>query len=136
MKLKLFLIVIFAISLNAIELTKPLVIDISRTYGYVISQTLVAEKLKKKYPEIKQDLLKAQLEFDLRFKSSINNIKKSFGKNWEKYKSKVDPLLIEQVNKIDLDLSYKNGFASEILSRVKGNIESPVIETLLMFSEL
>lgn len=135
MKLKLlFSIFIFVISLNAIELTKPLIMDISRTYGYVTSQSLVAEKLKKKYPEVSQELTIAQLEFDLKYKSSMENIKKAFGKEWQKYQEIMEPQLIEQANKFNLDLSYKNGFANEILARAKGNIESPVIETLLMFN--
>ena len=132
---KSLLVFILCVSANAIELTKPLVMDISRTYGYVTSQTLVAEKLKKKYPSEKYELNKAQIEFDLKFKSSIENIKKTFGdKEWTKYQKMMDPKLISQVDTINLDLSYKNGFANEITERTKGNIESPVIETLLMFN--
>jgi len=126
---------VFAIlSLNAIELTKPLMLDISRTYGYVTSQSFVVEKLKEKYPSKKYELNKAKMEFDLKFKPSIENIKKSFGdKYWNEYKSVMDPKLIEQVNNIDLDNSYRDSFANEVFQRVKGNIESPVIETLLIF---
>lgn len=69
----LFLLIFcFTININAVELTKPLIMDISRTYGYVTSQSLVAEKLNKKYPEISQELIKAQLEFNLRFKPSVS----------------------------------------------------------------
>lgn|GEM_PF-1321276 len=130
----LFFLPFFIVTLNAIELTKPLVIDISRTYGYVTAQTLVAEKLKKKYPSKKHELNKAQIEFDLKFKSSIENMKKAFGKEWNSYEKMMKPKLIEQVNTLNLDSSYKNGFANELIQRIKGNIESPVIETLLMFN--
>lgn len=127
------LVFIFCVNLNAVEITKNLLMDISRTYGYVTSQNLVAEKLKQKYPSKKYELYKAQNEFDLKFKSSIENMKKVFGKEWNNYQNMIMPKLIEEVNKINLDTSYKNGFANEILLRTKGNIESPVIETLLMF---
>ena len=135
MKYKLLILFVLISNLNSIDLTKPLMLDISRTYGYVTSQSLVVEKLKKKYPSKEYELKKAQMEFDLKFKPSIENIKKVFGdKNWNEYKSIVDPKLMEQVNNIDLDSSYRDSFANEILQRVKGNIESPVIETLLMFN--
>lgn len=131
----LLLGILLSLELNAIKFTKPLMMDISRTYGYVTSQILIAEKLKKKYPSKKYELNKAQIEFDLKFKSSMENIKKSFGdKEWTKYQKIMDPKLNEQVNTLNLDSSYKNGFANEITQRTKGNIESPVIETLLMFN--
>lgn len=133
-KLKLFSVFIFAASLNAVELTEALIMDMSRTYGYVTAQTLVAEKLKEKYPEIKLNITKAQLEFDLKFKSSMENIKKSFGKELQKYEEIVNSNLIAEIDAINLDLSYKNGFANQILARSKGAIESPVIETLLIFN--
>lgn len=121
--------------LNAIEISQSLLMEISRTYGYVTAQRLVAEKLKNKYPEIKQDLVKAQLEFDLQFKSSIENMKKSFGdKEWAEYQAIMDTKLIAQINNLNLDMSYKNSFANEILARAKGTIESPVIETLLLYN--
>lgn len=127
-------VLLSTINLHAIEPTKQLLMDASRTYGYVSTQTLVTEKLKDKYPEMKQDLIKAQVEFDSKFKSSIENIKILFGKEWNNYEKMMQPKLIAYANKINLDLSYKNGFVNEILNRAKGNIESPIIETLLMFN--
>lgn len=136
-EIKKYLILICCLfsSLNAIEISQSLLMDISRTYGYLTAQKLVAEKLKNKYPEIKQDLVKAQLEFDIQFKSSIENMKKTLGdQEWIKYIEILDSKVISQVNNLNLDVSYKNGFANEILARSKGNIESPVVETLLMFN--
>lgn len=132
-KLILF-IFLFFISLNAVELTKPLMMDMSRTYGYVTTQNLVLERLKKKYPNKKHEYYKAQVEFDLKFKPSIDNFKKAFGEEgWKKFEGILGNKLIDEANKINLNSSYKNGFANEVLLRVKGNIESPVLETLLMF---
>lgn len=134
MKYKLLLTFLFILSLNALELTKPLMLDMSRTYGYVTSQELIVDKLKKKYPSEKYKLNKAQREFEFKFKSSMDNIEKQFGKDWKKIKKIIDPKLFSQMNNINLDKSYKNGFANEIFERTKGNVESPVIETLLMFN--
>jgi len=86
------LLIVFSmcIYINAIELNKQLFMDISRTYGYITAQTLVADKLKKKYPNKIYELNKAQIEFDLSFKSSMENIKKAVGeKEWAKYEAMI-----------------------------------------------
>ncbi|MAC83380.1 MAG: hypothetical protein CL624_04525 [Arcobacter sp.] len=134
MILKFILLTFLFLNLYAIELTKPLMMDMSRTYGYITTQNLVLERLKKKYPSKSYDFNKAQVEFNLKFKPSIDNLKKTFGeKEWEKFEGILENKLIDEANKINLNSSYKNAFANEVLLRVKGNIESPVIETLLMF---
>lgn len=141
MKLKkiytLIILSIMYVTLEAssnIAFSKQLLMDISRTHGYVTSQNYILEKIKKKYPDTKYKLDQAQMEFNLVFKPALDNIDKFIDYDeWHTLQKKIYPDLIAQADKVALDSTYKNGFANEIMARSKGQIESPVLETLLMF---
>lgn len=137
---KIALIFIICLNANSIELSKNLIIDMSRTYGYNMGQTYVLDAIEKKYPSLKIQVFLAKNEFDLKYSRSIKEIELNFSKNmskkqWNDYKSNIQNQIKKQFNYGNITQDEALNFIEEVKLRSKGNIESPVIETLLTFNE-
>lgn len=129
-------ILICTISTFAIPLNKQTTIDISRTYGYYIGQTYTLDRIKEKYPKLSNQIFVAKTEFNLSFSNSINNIDTIMNK-YDGWKSIKKDMIKNVHTKLDTsNLTYNESiqFIETVKHRAKGNIESPVIETLLMLN--
>jgi len=129
-------ILICTISALAMPLNKQTIMDISRTYGYCIGQTYTLDKIKEKYPKLSNQIFVAKAEFDLSFSNSIKNINILMNK-YDGWKSIKKDMIKNIHTKLDTsNLSYNESiqFIETVKQRAKGNIESPVIETLLMLN--
>ena len=129
---------LFLSTLEAIEVSKNLMMDMSRTYGYYLGQSYALENIEKKYPNLKNEIFLVKNEFDLKYLKSIKEIEQFFMNNqskkeWNDLKSKVSNGIKKQLN---TNISYEEALESIQTgkARIKGDIESPVIETLLMFN--
>ena len=136
---KFLLLFLISININAIELNQNLMMDMSRTYGYYIGQTYVLDLIEKKYPNLKNDVFLAKNEFDLKYLKSIKEIEQSFlkimtKKQWDEIKVNIKKKIVEQLNYDYITQQESSNFIQEVKTRATGNIESPVIETLLMFN--
>lgn len=136
---KIALIFIICINANSIELSKDLIMDMSRTYGYNMGQTYVLDAIEKKYPNLKIQVFLAKNEFDLKYSKSIKEIelnlsKKMSKKQWNDYKLNFKKEMQKQLNYDNITYDEALNFIQEVKTRTNGNIESPVIETLLMFN--
>ena len=136
---KFLLLFLISININAIELNQNLMMDMSRTYGYYIGQTHVLDLIEKKYPNLKNDVFLAKNEFDLKYLKSIKEIEQSFlkimtKKQWDEIKVNIKKKIVEQLNYDYITQQESSNFIQEVKTRATGNIESPVIETLLMFN--
>lgn len=136
---KFLLLFLISININAIELNQNLMMDMSRTYGYYIGQTHVLDLIEKKYPNLKNDVFLAKNEFDLKYLKSIKEIEQSFlkimtKKQWDEYKVNLKNKIKEQLKYDYITQQESSNFIQEVKTRATGNIESPVIETLLMFN--
>lgn len=110
--------------------------DISRTYGYYIGQNYTLDKIKEKYPKLSNDIFIVKNEFDLSFSKSIKNIDTIIGK-YEKWNNIKEDFKKSIHSKLDLsNLTYSESieFINTVKNRSKGQIESPVLETLLMLN--
>ena len=130
------LFLILTVPLLAIPLNKSLVIDITQTYSYCKAQIYVLEAIKDKFPNLEKKVFITKSQFDSSFSSSLKNIDKIMNqyKDWKDYKLKTNKTL---KNSFDFsDMTYKNAiiFIDTVKARAKGKIESPVLETLLMFN--
>jgi hypothetical protein len=137
---KIALLFIISINANSIELSKALIMDMSRSYGYNMGQTYVLDAIEKKYPNLKTQVFLAKNEFDLKYSRSIKEIELNFSKNmskkqWNDYKSNIQNQIKKQFNYGNITQDEALNFIEEVKLRTKGNIESPVIETLLTFNE-
>lgn len=137
--LKILLLSLVLINVYAIELNKNLMMDMGRTYGYYVGQTYTLDSIEKKYPSLKNQVFLAKNEFDLKFLKSIKEIEQNFSKNmtkkqWDEFKSNIKNKIQEQLNYDNMTQQDGLNFIQEVKTRTNGNIESPVIETLLMFN--
>jgi len=136
---KFLLIFLISININAIELNQNLMMDMSKTYGYYVGQTHVLDLIEKKYPNLKNDVFLAKNEFDLKYLKSIKEIEQSFlkimnEKQWNEYKVNLKNKIKQQLKYDYITQQESLNFIQEVKTRATGNIESPVIETLLMFN--
>ena len=137
--LKILLLSLVLINVYAIELNKNLMMDMGRTYGYYVGQTYTLDSIEKKYPSLKNQVFLAKNEFDLKFLKSIKEIEQNFSKNmtkkqWDEFKANIKNKIQEQLNYDNMTQQDGLNFIQEVKTRTNGNIESPVIETLLMFN--
>ena len=110
----------------------------SRTYGYYIGQTYTLDNIKKKYPNLQNEIFLIKNDFDLKYLKSIKDIEQFFTKNmskkqWSDFQKMVKDGIKKQLN---TNISYEESLEAiqVVKARIKGDIESPVIETLLMFN--
>ena len=139
--MKLFPIVftfLLTVSSYAITPNKDLMLDMSRTYGYYLGQNYALDNIEKKYPSLKNEIFLVKNEFDLKYLKSIKEIEQFYIKNmskkqWNDFKSTISNGIKKQLN---TNISYEEALESIQTgkARIKGDIESPVIETLLMFN--
>jgi len=132
---KLFTLLLLGSYLFALPVNKNTLLEISRTYGYYQGQKYTLQKIKEKYLSLGHQVDKIQKEFDLSFNNPIRNIDKLFGnaKGWQEVKKKLNREIQQQ--KLS-SFSYEDGvnFIEEVKQRTKGEIESPVLETLLVLN--
>jgi hypothetical protein len=134
----LFTILIFT-SANSIELNQNLMMDMSRTYGYSVGQTIYLDAIERKYPSLKNQVFLAKNEFNLKFSKSLNEIEYTFTKNmtqeqWSEFKFELKNDLKRQLDYSSITQNDAINFIDEVKTRANGNIESPIIETLIMFN--
>jgi hypothetical protein len=81
--------------------------------------------------------MQARAAFDLSFGPSLKNLdaymQKNLGRGWPEFKNKIDKMLAEKLGKQSMSKSQAIEFISMVKHRAKGDIDSPVLETLLIF---
>lgn len=116
----------------------PLYEDLSRTYGFCSGQRISIERIQKEFPDLAPQVIKAQMEFDLVFKSSYENIEKTLreilGNNWGNYKVQMQKQLEKLLGALHISRVQAEAFVQEVSLRASGQIESPVLETLLTYN--
>jgi len=122
----------FAQSINETHLN-----NLTKTYGFLLGQRLSLNNIKASYPSLFFQVEKAESEFKISFGLAEKNIEKSL-KDIMKHeyqvfnstiRKKIKTAIISQKITNEIALSFVN----EVESRAKGNIESPIIETLLHY---
>jgi len=132
------LTLLFISSSSAIELTKNLIMDMSKTYGYTIGQTYTVDFIKNKYPNLNNQIFIAKSEFDMSYLDSIDNIDSILNSKakdaWSNIKKDIKNKIPKNINLENFTETDARNFLKEVKLRAKGDIESPIIETLLMFN--
>ncbi|QFR42868.1 hypothetical protein [Sulfurimonas xiamenensis] len=139
MKFYLLLLIIFLnVQATAIDINKQLFMDITKTYGYYIGQSYTLNKIKNKYPHLKNQVFLAEHEFKISFDSSLKNIdnimSKKIKSSWNDLKSNIHNQIPKQLDLGNLSETEALQFLEEVKLRARGSIDSPIIETLLMFN--
>lgn len=120
-----------------IQLSNALAKDIGQTYGFYLGQDYSLNEISKKYPSMSRLALIAEKEFSATFKSSIEGMDALMSKHakteWERIKGQLTNQIANSINIEQITESQARQFIELVRQRAKGNIESPVIETLLLF---
>lgn len=139
-RLILLLLVLMVSPLNAyaeIKLSNPLAKDIGQAYGFYLGQNYFLSEISKKYPSLSGLALIAEKEFSATFKSSIDGMDALMAKyaksEWNKIKAQLTTQIASSINIEQISETQARQFVEQVRERAKGNIESPVIETMLLF---
>ena len=120
-----------------IQLTNALAKDIGRAYGFYLGQDYSLNEISKKYPSLSGLALIAEKEFLANFKSSIDgmdSIMRKYSQNeWKKIKGTLSKQIASSINIDQITETEARQFINLVRQRAKGNIESPIIKTLLLF---
>lgn len=128
----------WSVGANAeIQLSNALAKDIGRAYGYYLGQKYSLNQISKKYPSLSGPAFIAEKEFSANFNSSIEGMDALMAKyaksEWNKIKKQLTTQIASSINIDQISETQARQFVELVRERAKGNIESPVIETLLLF---
>lgn len=134
------ILLLSAFALNAyaeIMLSNALAKDIGQAYGFYLGQNYSLSEISKKYPSLSGLALIAEKEFSATFKSSIEGMDALMAKyaesEWKKIKKQLTNQIASSINIEKISEIQARQFVELVRKRAKGNIDSPVIETLLLF---
>ncbi|MEW8256466.1 MAG: hypothetical protein AB2747_19055 [Candidatus Thiodiazotropha taylori] len=134
------ILLLSAFALNAyaeIKLSNALAKDIGKAYGFCLGQNYSLSEISKKYSSLSGLVLIAEKEFSATFKSSIEGMDalmvKSAKNEWKRIKKQLTNQIASSINIERISESQARQFVELVRERAKGNIDSPVIETLLLF---
>ena len=117
-------------------LTDAVVRDIGQTYGFYIGQAFSLDAIEQQYPDVAPRARIAKLQFDASFGSSVTNMDAVMGRRggeWSRVKTELRDKIATTLGSQTLTSDSAKEFAEVVTKRAKGDIPSPVIETLLTF---
>lgn len=140
----LFIVIVFITSAMAyaqptLEQTTqdPLYVDLSKTFGFIMGQRFSLNRIKTEYPDLALYTQKAELEFKVSFGKSEQNINKALQEmlkeKYSEYLATMKKQLESSVSSQKLSRTTAVEFLSEVESRARGEIPSPILETLLTY---
>lgn len=133
----LSLVICSSNTLAEIKLSNALAKDIGQAYGFYLGQDYLLNEIPKKYPSLSGLALIAEKKFSATFNSSIEGMDAMMSKHakaeWTKIKSQITKQIVSSFNINQITESQARQFIELVSQRAKGNIESPVIETFLLF---
>lgn len=116
---------------------EPLYIDLSKTFGYIMGQRSSLSRITAKYPSLSIRVKKAELEFITTFGVAEKNIKESLRgllrDKYPEYVSAMKKQLDTDIKSQQISQDIAVQFLDEVESRAKGEIPSPMLETLLSY---
>ena len=122
---------------SALPPSKETALNAVRAYGYVTGQNMALERIGKMYPSMSGQLLVAKNEFEGEFGESYKNmehyLKRVFGDKWPDMQAKLAMKFNALYAENALTKADAAQFVALVRKRAKGQIESPILETLLLF---
>lgn len=123
-------------SANDLVLTDATARDIGQAYGFHLGQNFSLDAIEQKFPELAQQARIAKLQFESSFAASITNmdgVLSHKGGEWGKVKTELRDKIATTLGSQVLTSNSAKDFIETVSKRAKGDIPSPVIETLLTF---
>lgn len=125
-------------SLHAVvTITPPVANDIGETSGWILAQNTVLERIENEFPDLANQANHARLKFAAAFGPAIENMNDAMAEldaeNWGRVKTELQRDVSRHLQELNLNEQFARDFIAEVLSRATGELDSPIIETLLMF---
>lgn len=125
-------------SASELRLTKEIVNDIAKTYGFVESQSYTLRKIVELYPQLASPARIAEGEFKVAFGSSVTEMEKrmdsALGNKWTEIRRQLQAKIPTVAEATNISKKQAEEFIGMVRSRAKGEMPSPVLETLLIYS--
>ncbi len=139
--IKLVPLIFFSFSLfgqSSINIKKPKFERVCQALGYLVGQEYSITYLKNKFPQLRYNLLKPEMNFNSTFGKSKSNITDYLLNYLEEdkindFNNKVITEIQNKVPMEDYSEEFAINFIEELEKRANGNIPSPILETLLSF---
>lgn len=111
--------------------------ELGQTAGFLAGQHAGLEKIKTEFPELAPSAQIAEAGFEVSFgkaeKSVTNEIKNLMKDKYAEYEQNLKSQIRDNQNKQILSQDTAANFISEVSARAKGDIPSPILETLLTY---
>jgi hypothetical protein len=124
-------------ALGQSDIKAPLYIDLSKTHGFCLGQQFSIEHIQQQFPELAAQATKAQLEFDLVFQPAYENIRKILynlaADKMQESENQLRNLVADKFKASPVSKQDALAFINLVSLRAKGKIDSPFLETLLIY---
>lgn len=115
----------------------PVYADLSRTFGFIMGQRFSLNRIKVEYPVLSLRVKKAELEFKSSFGTAEKKIEKALRDmlkdRYHEYIAQMERQLKSALMSQQINREVAAQFINEVESRAKGQIPSPMLETLLSY---
>jgi hypothetical protein len=137
-RLTLLILLIFTGQNFAQNLKNPIHLDLSKAHGFLVAQDITLNRIKMEYPSLALSARLAEAEFNSSFGTGSKNVEQALREMLKdrysdffgpKFQREMELMLHEQ--QITQDVA--ESFLAEVAARSKGEIPSPILETLLHY---
>ncbi|MBX3291369.1 MAG: hypothetical protein KF881_00595 [Acidobacteria bacterium] len=105
--------------------------EVFRAYGYCFGQQKSIDQIKRDFPQLRVSMSQAEAAFNVTFGKSCTAIGDKFG---EAIRLKLNEEFNRYITGAPMSEAVAREFVAKIEARAKGDIETPVKETLLTFN--
>lgn len=119
------------------ETRESLSVNIGRTYGFILGQRLMLNRIEAEFPALSLRAKKAEVEFESAFGIAEKNIERALREQlkdkYSEYVTAGEKVLESTIMAQQISIKIAARFLDEVESRAKGKIPSPILETLLKY---
>lgn len=112
--------------------------EMNRVYGFCKGQSFSLNRIQREFPELRNSANIAQLEWGAVFAKSCETVEDRLssllGDKWIAHRDKLQNAGIENLAKTQISRDDAIAFLEIVKKRAKGEIPSPMLETLLIFN--
>lgn len=119
------------------QIRPPLQENLSKAYGFCAGQQFSLERIKREFLALMANAIRAEKEFALVLGAACKNIEntleKMLGNQWHEYRSTMNRQVQQHLSSMSMTQEQAAVFIQKVLRRAKGEIDSPILETLLSY---
>lgn len=112
--------------------------EMNRAYGFCEGQSFSLNRVQREFPELQNSVRIAQLDWSTVFGKSCETVEDRLrwllADKWDGHREKIQNSLSENLAKTQITRNESNAFLEAVRKRTKGEIPSPILETLLIFN--